>query len=264
MDVAKLIKLAAQRYNDLADDGSKVRISDWEWVEFYNDACRQVAIFKPEANSKIATVQLASGVLQTIPDDGVALMDVIQNMGSDGDTAGNIITITKREALDAANLAWPAGTKATAVDNYAFSDEFPLNFWVTPPVSADEKVYVQIGYAALPEEAPDADAWSESDTYAKDAVVLYNGNFYTSLADENLGNTPTTATTKWSKTTVEFALSSIYAGPVKEWMIRLALLKDQESETARDRAQLARQEFYQSLGVKVQSDRGISPNAPKG
>lgn len=260
MEVATLIKRAAQRYNDLAEDGSKVRITDNDWAGYYNDAIRQVVIVKPQAFSKVASMLLASGVLQTIPTDGFMLLDVIQNMGSDGNTSGNIITIVDREALDTANLAWPAGTAARAVDNYAFNDDYPRNFWVTPPIAAGESVHVQIGYAASPTEAPEVDPWVETETYAKDDVRFYKGKYYTSLKDANAGNNPATGTVWWSETAVEFALPSIYAGPVKEYMARLALLKDQESDTARDRAKQAREEFYQSLGIKTQTDIIISPN----
>jgi hypothetical protein len=261
MEVARLIDMAAQRYNDLAADGSKVRITDKDWTRFYNDACRQVVIVKPQAFSKVASMQLAAGVLQTIPTDGFLLLDVIQNMGADGLTAGNIITIVDRDALDTANLGWPAGTPATAVDNYAFDDKYPRNFWVTPPIASGETVYVQIGYAAAPTEATEADAWVETETYALAAVVLYKGKFYTSLQAANAGNNPATATAWWSETAVDLSLPTIYAGPVAEYMARLALLKDQESETSRDRAKQAREEFYQSLGIKTQTDIIISPNA---
>lgn len=261
MDVATIIEMAAQRYNDLQSDGSKERILDREWVRFYNDAIRQVALVCPQASSKVAAMLLVAGVLQTIPSDGFMLLDVTQNMGDDGETPGDTITLVDRDALDTANLAWPAGTAATAVDNFYFNDKYPRNFWVTPPIAPGESVYVQIGYAASPVEAAEVATWATDTTYATDDVVLYLGKFYTGLQDANTGHTPGSSATWWEETDVDFSLPSIYAGPVKEWMARLALLKDQEDQTSRDRAQQARSEFYQSLGIKMQRDVIISPNA---
>lgn len=261
MYVAALIERAARRYNDLAADWSKERVTDREWVLYYNDAIRQVALVRPQSCSSVEALLLVAGVLQTIGATAFMLLDVIQNLGSDGTTAGNIITKVERAALDAANLAWPAGTSSDAVDNYAVDDRYPRNFWVTPPVGAGGTVYVQVGVAKSPTEATEAFAWNDSSTYALAAKVLYLGKFWTSLQAANTGNTPATGSAWWVETSVAFALPDIYAGPVAEWMVRLAFAADTESVESRALVAACEKSFYQTLGIKTQADVIISPSA---
>ncbi|GAB6178516.1 hypothetical protein JCM16814_34070 [Desulfobaculum senezii] len=263
MLVAERIHLAQQQYNDLGGTGVPVPL----WGQYLNAAQRQVALQRPDASSAITVVRLAPGVLQEIPDDGVRLLDVLRNMGADGATPGTSIQLVDKAALDAANLAWPAGPGATAIDNWAFSDLYPRSFWVSPPVSAVTDVYVEIGYAVSPADVPRILGWAEGVTYAAGELAFYRewagaeGVIFRSLAVDNVGNAPAQSPAWWVEEPLALSLPDIYAGPVVEWMLRMAFLREDEGAST-VRAAAFEKSFYQSLGIKTQTDIIISPNNP--
>jgi hypothetical protein len=87
-------------------------------------------------------------------------------MGTDGLTAGKIISPADRQHLDYSNLLWPAGTAAVAIDNFSYDKETPKIFYVTPPVSATVDVYVEMSYSEMPTKITDtADAIGVNDIF---------------------------------------------------------------------------------------------------
>ncbi|MDY7001255.1 MAG: DUF6682 family protein, partial [Thermodesulfobacteriota bacterium] len=141
MLAAKVISQAMRQYQDLGGDRTTVSA----WVDFLNLAQHQVVLHKPDASSVVENMQLAPGVLQSIPTGRMRLLRVFRNMGTDGATPGKVVGLCDQEALGLANLLWPSAEASVAVDNYAFDDLFPEKFWVSPPVHATTAVYVEIG-----------------------------------------------------------------------------------------------------------------------
>jgi hypothetical protein len=78
------------------------------------------------------------------------MLDITRNMGTDGRTAGKIITPADRKHLDYSNLLWPAATGDTEIDNFSYDKENPRIFYVTPPVHATTSVFVEIQVSQLP------------------------------------------------------------------------------------------------------------------
>jgi len=137
---------SADQYGDTGYD----RVSVADWLRYLNAAIRATILVRPDAGSVSESYQLASGVKQTIPTAGLRLLDIVRNMGSDGLTAGKIITPAKRQHIDYSNLLWPAATGGTAVDNFSYDPETPRIFYVTPPVASTTDVYVEIVTSQLP------------------------------------------------------------------------------------------------------------------
>ena len=85
-----------------------------------------------------------------MPAVSLRLLDMTRNMGADGNTAGKIITPSDRKHIDYSNLLWPAATGDTTVENYAYDNNVPRIFYVTPPVAASPAVYVEMSTSQLP------------------------------------------------------------------------------------------------------------------
>jgi hypothetical protein len=83
------------------------------------------------------------------------MLDITRNMGTDGLTAGKIITPVDRKHLDYSNLLWPAASGDTEIDNFSYDKENPRIFYVTPPVASTPDVYVELQVSQLPTAVAD-------------------------------------------------------------------------------------------------------------
>jgi len=137
---------AADIYGDTGYD----RVTSATWIKYLNAAIRALILVRPDAGAVTESVTLSAGVRQSLPTAGLRLLDITRNMGTDGLTAGKIITPAKRSHIDFANLLWPAGTGDTAIDNFSYDKENPEIFYVTPPVHATTVVQVEMVSSQLP------------------------------------------------------------------------------------------------------------------
>ena len=135
---------------ELYDDTAYVRISTATWIKYLNAAVRALILVRPDAGAVTESVQLVAGIKQTLPAAAIRLLDISRNMGTDGATAGKIITTSKRAHIDFSNLLWPAATGATYVDNFAYDSTIPRIYYVTPPVHAVTAVQVEMTSSQLP------------------------------------------------------------------------------------------------------------------
>lgn len=147
MNASDIIATAAKQLNDLL-------YTRWTLADHYaylTEGLRQCVLIQPRANTVTASVQLtASTTRQALPAAACALIDIVRNMGSTGTAPGYAITIADRQTLDTANAGWHSATGATSIDNYTYDDRSPTVFYVTPPVHASTKVYVEICYSKSP------------------------------------------------------------------------------------------------------------------
>lgn len=144
------IEDAAELYGDSElVDSDYVRVPIDTWIRYLNAALRTLILVRPDANAVTESVQLAAGVKQTLPNNVLRLLDISRNMGTDGLTAGKIVTPSARKHIDYSNLLWPAATGDTAIDNYSYDRNTPDIFFVTPPVSSTVNVYVEMSFSKL-------------------------------------------------------------------------------------------------------------------
>jgi hypothetical protein len=126
----------------------------WPLADLYvylTEASRQLVLIQPRANPAVKSVQLTPlNTLQNLPDDSSSLIDITRNMGADGSTPGQVITVADRQALDGLNANWHSAAGSTVIDNYTYDDRSPLTFYVTPPPVASPQVWVEMVYAIQP------------------------------------------------------------------------------------------------------------------
>lgn len=149
--------------------------SDTELLGWLNDGQREVMVFKPNANVKNVAVKLVTGTKQSLPADGVQLIDVVRNMGADGNTPGRAIRIVMREILDAQVPNWHAATAAADAKHYMYTMLDPKTFYVYPPQPSSNQGYAEIVYGATPADATINGAITLDDIYQNVLVdyILY-------------------------------------------------------------------------------------------
>lgn len=119
-----------QRAADITQDKTSVRWQADEWVRWYNDGQRELAIYRPDAFAGVAALALVAGVRQTLPATMVRLIDIPNNTG------GAAVRQIERAELDGLKPGWRQVTGATMIKHYMHDPRVPRMFEVYPPAAA--------------------------------------------------------------------------------------------------------------------------------
>jgi len=149
-----------------------------ELVNWLNDGCREVVLYKPDANSIDENMALVAGTKQMLPADAIRLLDVPRNMGTGGSTVGRAIKKLPRKVLDDQNPNWHTMTPSASIIHYMVDENSPkdlaankLTFYVYPPASVP--TYVEIIYSKIPATAVAGDAALPVNEIYTNAVINY-------------------------------------------------------------------------------------------
>lgn len=159
----------------LLQDPTNIRWPQAELLDWVNDGQREIALFKPNAFVKNTGVQLAAGTRQTIPTDGVSLVDIVRNLGADGMTSGRAVRVVSREILDSQIPNWHSDTPSNAVKHFTYTPLDPKHFYVYPPQPDISRGYVEMVYVAYPTNCTLSSTISLDDIYMSALLnyVLY-------------------------------------------------------------------------------------------
>ncbi len=136
------------RASEVAQDQSNVTWTQPQALSWLNEGMLAICLAKPNAAVAILPKQLAPGTLQIC--DGREILDVIRNMGPDGATPGRAILPFDRRGKDEANPMWQSATPSTTVREWAWHEDAPRHYYVSPPVSAVSPVYIETMEAVDP------------------------------------------------------------------------------------------------------------------
>lgn len=137
----------------ILQDTTGVRWPSAELLGWLNDGQREVTLYKPNAAVANAAVRLVSGTKQTLPATAIQLLDVVRNLGTDGNAPGRAIRLVQREIMDAQTPNWHADAPSAEVVHYMFSPVDPRTFYVYPPQPVTGTGYVELVYGASPSNA---------------------------------------------------------------------------------------------------------------
>ena len=144
--IAHLIDIALDQ---LQDEDRDVPLWDYQdLINWYNLGTRQIVSIDPRANPITVAIKLASGIKQAIPGGGIALLDVIRNMGADGSTPGRAIVQTTLEALRRSYPSYSTETATATIYNWMPDVADRTIFRVYPP--ADGTSYAELEYGKVP------------------------------------------------------------------------------------------------------------------
>lgn len=162
-----LIKTIVDQVNDqLVDDGF-VRWPKAKLIEAFNDAQRAIVLIRPDANVVEADLTCVVGTKQTLPEDGIRLVDVRSNQ------AGNAIKYRKREEIVELYPDWYS-TKDSIAEAFMYDERQPKRFFLFPGV-ADQEV-IEIVYSQTPPLRLESDydaGKADLDNIYSNAIVEY-------------------------------------------------------------------------------------------
>ncbi|MDP1774266.1 MAG: hypothetical protein Q8L15_18515 [Methylobacter sp.] len=148
MTITTDAKTIIDRASTLLNDTQNKHWYESELLGYLNAGQLEIATLA-NGNPKVASVQLAAGVMQALPSDGAALIDILYNMGAAGATIGTAINRVPLEIMRKRLPNWMTTTANGVVKHYVYNGDDPLRFMVYPPQPATPQ-YVEINYSAVP------------------------------------------------------------------------------------------------------------------
>lgn len=209
-----------RRCVDTLQDPTSIRWPVADLVRYLNDGQREVVIHRPDATVTYGTKTLTSGTRQTIPTDGMKLIEVLRN------TAGTkrAVRLCSREVLDAQVPGWHGLTGVTEILHFMFDPRDPKVFHVYPPAAA-ANASVEVSYGAYPVNV-----------------------------SENIADGST-----WSAVTGDIGLPDQYANPLCDYVLYRAYSKDSEYAGNSARAIAHYTAFANALGLEIKGTLMVAP-----
>lgn len=160
MTVGYIVDLARKK---LVDEGDTRDFEDSDLIGFYNLTLRTIVSFIPRAYTIIKQDhELAAGLIQSIPSDGIKFVDFVMNMGADGATPGSPIREVDYDAMKSLVPEWTAETAEDEIQHYMKIPGMDASVLVSPPSDGTGKT--MLVYAAMPPTSVyDVDGEWESD-----------------------------------------------------------------------------------------------------
>lgn len=189
----------------LLNDATSVRWSVAELLGYLNDAQRAVVVLRPDAFTKTEALSLTVGnTKQNLPADGLRLMAITRNMGSNGTTPGRAIRMVDRAALDSQNPDWHTSTPGAQVMNFVYDSMVPKVFYVYPRVSSTH--HIELSYSAAPPNILIGATILLDDVYSNAIVnyMLYRAYF----KESEFGQNANLSTSYWNAFTQELGLKT--------------------------------------------------------
>lgn len=131
-------------------DADGVRWPADDLVGYLNDGQRFIVEKSPTATGQEATITLAAGVMQAVPPEARALLDVLRNIGG----RQTAITQVARSALDASAPNWAAGRTRPTIYHFIADARTPRAFEVYPPADAGTQVLAVLSMEPVDAPAP--------------------------------------------------------------------------------------------------------------
>jgi len=155
-------------------DSSNVRWSQSDLLGYLNDAQLEAVTLAPKVNPVRVTVQLLPGITQELPDDAILLLDIFWNMGANGLTIGQSITVTNIDVMRKRRPNWTTDTASGIVQTYMYDEKDPVHYSVWPP-QPNPAWYIDINYSAVPVAIPDygPSTTITIDDYWKNALLSF-------------------------------------------------------------------------------------------
>lgn len=209
-----------RRVVETLNDRTSVRWPVAELVRYLNDGQREVGTYRPDALVSGATKTLSAGSRQTLPTNGIKLMDIVRN---DSEASSRAVRMTNRQILDAQIPGWHNIAGSTEILHFIYDPRDPLVFYVYPPAAASGAAVYMI-YAGTPSEITEP---ADGSTYAN--------------VSGNIG------------------IPDIFANTLIDYVLYRAYTKDTEYAGNAARAQAHYQAFVNALTVEANATAVASP-----
>ena len=162
-------------------DSTSYTWSDADLLAYLNDGQRNIVFMKPDAYIKNESVVLVAGTKQTVPTDGLGLIKITRNMGTNGTTPGKPVAFVLMEQVDYLIPDFHTHTACASLDLYTYDKDDPLRYYVYPPQPTSSFGYAEIVYPALPADVAASAAITLGDVYQ---TALLNYILYRAFSRE--------------------------------------------------------------------------------
>ena len=152
-------------------DPSNVTWTEPVLLSYGNDAQRSVVNLVPTSYLFTASVQLAAGVLQSIPVGGHLFSEVTCNMGTSGTVRGRTVRMIKKKEMDDSDRDWQSAETSSVVENVIPALD-PKLFYVSPPQPTANPGYIELVYSKAPPDILIGATLLVEDTFAN-AIFFY-------------------------------------------------------------------------------------------
>lgn len=153
--------------SSILQDTTNVRWTAAQLLTWLNDGQKEAVLLKPNAYVISAATQLVAGTKQSLPADGIYLIDIPRYLGTDGNTPSYSVKAVSREILDNQVGNWHSQSRANARPKHFIYNELePKKFYVEPPQPTSGFGYVELVYAAIPPDASGGGNITLPDEYA--------------------------------------------------------------------------------------------------
>lgn len=206
---------------DLRDpDGRRWTLKDL--TDYLNAGQREIVILRPDANVVVRAVRLEAGsTRQSLPAEGLRLINITHNMGADGASAGSVVRVIDGEEIDALAPDWHSEPAlASEVEHYVYDGRSPKTFYVYRKLRSAR--YVEMHFSASPVDVQVKGVYSKT---ANTAITL----------------------------------DDIYQTPLYDYVMMRAHAKDTDAQSIQE-SELVYRRFLNRLGLKVQVDKAFDPN----
>lgn len=175
-------------------DESNDEYSEQNLVELYNLAINEIVNLVPSSSTDTRSWKMSPTSQQVIPADAVGLVDVLVNMGTDGETPGAAIRESSLKIMKSLLPGWETVTPDAVIEHFIRIPESKTEFYIYP--RSDGSNWLMAELVVLPAQLlwDAGELWKVAvigvdDTYSH-AVI--NGMVYIAYDDDSdmPGNTP--------------------------------------------------------------------------
>jgi hypothetical protein len=146
--MALLVSQVFTRVQDILTDQAAARWPEAELLRHLNDGRQAICTLRPDLYATVTDVTLVAGVRQSLPTDGMRLMDILCNVSAAG-APTSPVRVTSKEVLDAQNPLWVTSVGGS-VKNFMYDERYPRVFHISPGAVAGAKL--RVVYSKTPVE----------------------------------------------------------------------------------------------------------------
>ena len=152
------------RASILLQDATNTRFPKFELLKFFNDAQREIVLHRPDANMVNENQNLVTGSKQSLPANGLRLIDIVRNQN------GRSITQVDRKILDESLPNWHEATAGVnKIENYIYDGSDPKNYYVYPKAISGTHT-IEIIYSKSPADIAISDFTNDTQTISLDDI----------------------------------------------------------------------------------------------
>ena len=154
----------------IIDEGN-ADFSESELVGLYNLSLRLIVSLVPRAYALTQSVLLTAGTFQSIPSNGIKLLDITRNTGAAGTSNGSNVTPVDPVSMRQMVPSWSNETAAAEIQHFMRIPDMDASFHVYPP--SDGTGYVEMVFSACPPTVvyDSGDVWKSSRIPLSDEFV---------------------------------------------------------------------------------------------